>query len=83
MEFAGSTQNNKKMIETPNQPIKTKNLSYKTMFRILKVSRSPKFVSELNDKVQPGALKTIGLNLSSKHLNLCLVFKNLIFFWDF
>jgi hypothetical protein len=29
MEFAGSIQNHKKIIETPNQPIKIKNSSKK------------------------------------------------------
>jgi hypothetical protein len=36
-EFAGSTQNPKKIIETPNIPIKTKVFLKKTMFRTLKV----------------------------------------------
>jgi hypothetical protein len=36
-EFAGSTQNPKKIIGTPNLPIKTKKFSKKTMFRTLKV----------------------------------------------
>jgi hypothetical protein len=43
-EFVSSTQNHKKMIETPNQPIETKNFLKKSMFSTSKVNRSQKFV---------------------------------------
>jgi hypothetical protein len=39
-QCAGSTQNHKKKIETPNQPIETKKLLKKSMLRTLKVVRS-------------------------------------------
>jgi hypothetical protein len=45
MEFADSTQNPKKIIGTPNKPIKTKKKSKKCMFStFLKVSKNQKFV---------------------------------------
>jgi hypothetical protein len=39
------------MIETPNQPIETKKCSKKSMFNILKMKRSQKFVLGLLDKI--------------------------------
>jgi hypothetical protein len=50
-EFAGSTQNPKKIIRTPNLPIRTKNSKKKTMLRTLKKKRSQKFVWELPDGI--------------------------------
>jgi hypothetical protein len=41
----------KKTIETPKQPIETKNISKKSMFRTLKVKRSQKLVWGLPDGV--------------------------------
>jgi hypothetical protein len=43
-EFAGSTQNLKKMIGTPNLPIKTKIFPKINIFSTSKVERSQKFV---------------------------------------
>jgi hypothetical protein len=56
-EFAGSTQNPKKIIRTPNLPIRTKNSPKKTMVSTLKVYRSQKFVWGLPDGICPGSLK--------------------------
>jgi hypothetical protein len=50
-KFVGSTQNHEKMIETPNHPIKMKKFPKKTMFRILKLERSQKYVWELTDRI--------------------------------
>jgi hypothetical protein len=44
LDFAGLTQNHKKIIETPNLPVKTKIFFKKTMFRILKIKSSQKLV---------------------------------------
>jgi hypothetical protein len=60
----------KKIIETSILPIKTNIFSKKSLFSILKVSRSQKFVWGLPDGIRPGALKTIELKLSSENLNL-------------
>jgi hypothetical protein len=43
-KFASSTQKHKKVIETPNQPIKIKKIPNKSMFSISKVNRRPEFV---------------------------------------
>jgi hypothetical protein len=43
-KFASSTQNHKKFIETPNQPIETKKISMKSMFSTSKVKRSQKCI---------------------------------------
>jgi hypothetical protein len=50
-KFASSTQNHKKVIETPNQPIEIKKISNKSMFNTSKVKRSQKFVWGLPDGV--------------------------------
>jgi hypothetical protein len=52
-EFAGSTLNPKKIIETSNQPIKTK-ISQKNMFNILKELGNQKFVWGLPDGIRAG-----------------------------
>jgi hypothetical protein len=43
-KFASSTQNHKKIIKTPNQPIEIKKISNKSMFSTSKEKRSQKFV---------------------------------------
>jgi hypothetical protein len=43
-EFTSLTQNPKKIIGTPNQPIKIKNFLKKSLFSNSKVKRSQKFV---------------------------------------
>jgi hypothetical protein len=50
-KFASSTQKHKKVIETPNQPIEIKKISYKSMFSTSKVKRRQKFVWGLRDGV--------------------------------
>jgi hypothetical protein len=52
-KFAYTTQNPKKIIRTPNQPIRTKILPKKSMFCTLKVYRSQKFVWRLPDRIRP------------------------------
>jgi hypothetical protein len=59
-EFAGSTQNLKKIIRTPNLPIRTNIFPKKTMYSTLKKKRSQKFVWELLDEIcrlNPKSLK--------------------------
>jgi hypothetical protein len=43
-KFANSTQKQKKVIETPNQPIEITKISNKSMFSTSKVKRRQKFV---------------------------------------
>jgi hypothetical protein len=50
-KFASSTQNHKKVIETPNQPIEIKKISNESMFSTSKVKRRPKIVWRLPDGV--------------------------------
>jgi hypothetical protein len=52
-EFAGSTQNLKKITGTPNLPIKTKIIQIKVCL----VKRSQKFVWELPEGICPGSPK--------------------------
>jgi hypothetical protein len=47
MEFAGSTQNHKKIIGTSNLPKSKRKMPQKTMFRTLIVEENQKFVLEL------------------------------------
>jgi hypothetical protein len=50
-EFAGPTQNPKKIIRTSNQPIRTKFFPKKSMFSTLKVLRSQNLVWGLPDGI--------------------------------
>jgi hypothetical protein len=50
-KFASSTQQHKKVIETPNQPIEIKKISNKSMFSSSKVKRRQKLVWGLPDGV--------------------------------
>jgi hypothetical protein len=50
-KFASSTQQHKKFIETPNQPIEIKKISSKSMFSTSKVTRRQKFAWGLPDGV--------------------------------
>jgi hypothetical protein len=59
-EFAGSTQNLKKRIETQNQPIETKKILKKSMFCTLREERSQIFVWRLPDGIF--WLESISLN---------------------
>jgi hypothetical protein len=54
-EFAGSTQNPKKLIETPNLPIKTKIFPKKNMFSSLKL----KICISKNNRTQVKFRKTL------------------------
>jgi hypothetical protein len=63
MEFAGPTQKPKIIIETRNQPTRTKILSKKKCVLYVKVIRAKKNPTKFN----PGATKTMGLKLSSKN----------------
>jgi hypothetical protein len=48
-KFASSTQNHKKMIETPNQPIEFKKISNKSLFSTFKTVKEPKICMRLLD----------------------------------
>jgi hypothetical protein len=50
-KFASSTQNHKKVVEIPNQPIEIKKISNKSMFSTSKVKRGQKFVWGLLDGI--------------------------------
>jgi hypothetical protein len=50
-EFAASSQNQKKNIETPNQPIETRNFSKKSMFSTSKLERSQKILCGLRNEL--------------------------------
>jgi hypothetical protein len=56
-ETACSTQKHNKMAGTPNQPIKWKKNTKKSMLSTSKVERSQKFVWRLPVKIFPGSQK--------------------------
>jgi hypothetical protein len=56
-EFAGSTQNPKKINGTPNLPTKMIIFPKKSLFSSFKVKKSQKFVWELPDGIRPGSPK--------------------------
>jgi hypothetical protein len=76
-EIVGSTQNPKKIIGTPNLPIKTKIFPKKSMFSSLKVKRSRirMAATRWNLQAQPKMLKKIGGTKSTKNFStkVCLV----------